>query len=44
MSQIPRPGHVIADLALPPDRTNRLAPATIEAQRTIAAALNTAPA
>jgi NitT/TauT family transport system ATP-binding protein len=36
----PRPGRIIADLALPPDRPNRLAPATIEAQRTIAAALN----
>jgi NitT/TauT family transport system ATP-binding protein len=35
----PRPGRIIADLTLPENRTNRLAPATIEAQRTIAAAL-----
>jgi NitT/TauT family transport system ATP-binding protein len=40
----PRPGRITADLALPSDRTNRLAPATIEAQRAIAAALNTVPA
>jgi len=40
----PRPGRITADIALPADRTNRLAPATIEAQRTIAAALGTVTA
>jgi len=37
----PRPGRIIADLTLPANRDNRLAPPTIEAQRSIAAALNT---
>jgi NitT/TauT family transport system ATP-binding protein len=36
----PRPGTVTADIALPPARDARLAPATIEAQRQISAALN----
>jgi NitT/TauT family transport system ATP-binding protein len=36
----PRPGRIAADIALPPGRDGRLAPATIEAQRTISAALN----
>ena len=36
----PRPGTVTADIALPPDRTERLAPATIETQRQIVASLN----
>jgi NitT/TauT family transport system ATP-binding protein len=40
----PRPGRITADIALPPDRTNRLAPATIAAQRAIANALNMATA
>jgi NitT/TauT family transport system ATP-binding protein len=40
----PRPGLITADIALPADRTNRFAPATIQAQRTIAAALNTVAA
>ncbi len=40
----PRPGAVTADIALPPGRGTRLAPATIEAQRTISATLNTAMA
>ncbi len=38
----PRPGRLTADLALSTDRNTRLAPATIEAQRQISAALNTA--
>jgi NitT/TauT family transport system ATP-binding protein len=38
----PRPGTITADIALPPDRESRLAPATIEAQRSISAALNQA--
>jgi len=38
----PRPGTVTADLALPQNRDTRLAPATIEAQRAISGALNTA--
>jgi NitT/TauT family transport system ATP-binding protein len=38
----PRPGTITADIALPSGRDSRLAPATIEAQRTISAALNTA--
>ncbi|MDB5736089.1 MAG: ABC-type nitrate/sulfonate/bicarbonate transport system, ATPase component [Alphaproteobacteria bacterium] len=38
----PRPGSITADLALPPGRDSRLAPATIDAQRRISAALNTA--
>jgi hypothetical protein len=37
----PRPGTITADIALPPGRDSRLAPATIEAQRQISAALNT---
>jgi NitT/TauT family transport system ATP-binding protein len=36
----PRPGTITADLALPPGRDTRLAPATIDAQRSISAALN----
>ncbi len=36
----PRPGRIAADIALPPGRDGRLAPATIEAQRTISTALN----
>jgi NitT/TauT family transport system ATP-binding protein len=38
----PRPGTVTADIALMDDRGMRLAPATIEAQRAISAALNQA--
>ena len=40
----PRPGTITADIALPAGRDTRLAPATIEAQRQISAALNTAGA
>ncbi len=40
----PRPGRITADIALPGMRDGRLAPATIEAQRTISAALNGAVA
>jgi len=40
----PRPGRIAADLALPAGRDSRLAPPTIEAQRSISAALNTAMA
>ena len=40
----PRPGRIAADLALPAGRDSRLAPPTIEAQRAISAALNTAMA
>jgi NitT/TauT family transport system ATP-binding protein len=40
----PRPGRIAADIALPPGRDTRLSPATIEAQRTISGALNTAMA
>jgi NitT/TauT family transport system ATP-binding protein len=40
----PRPGRIAADLALPAGRDTRLAPLTIEAQRTISAALDTAMA
>jgi len=36
----PRPGRIAADIALPPGRDSRLAPATIEAQRKIDDALN----
>jgi NitT/TauT family transport system ATP-binding protein len=36
----PRPGTIAADIALPGARDTRLSPATIEAQRTISAALN----
>ena len=36
----PRPGRIIADIALQEMRDGRLAPATIEAQRAISAALN----
>jgi NitT/TauT family transport system ATP-binding protein len=38
----PRPGRIAEDIALPFGRENRLSPATIEAQRAISAALNTA--
>ena len=38
----PRPGHITADIALAGGRDSRLAPATIEAQRVISGALNTA--
>jgi NitT/TauT family transport system ATP-binding protein len=38
----PRPGHIVTDIALPFGRDSRLAPATIEAQRVISDALNTA--
>jgi NitT/TauT family transport system ATP-binding protein len=37
-----RPGRIVSDIALPFGRDNRLAPATIEAQRVISDALNTA--
>ncbi|OJT96575.1 MAG: hypothetical protein BGN82_06135 [Alphaproteobacteria bacterium 65-7] len=40
----PRPGRIAADIALPPGRDSRLAPATIEAQRAISAALSQAMA
>lgn len=40
----PRPGRIAADIALPGGRDSRLAPVTIEAQRTISGALNTAMA
>jgi NitT/TauT family transport system ATP-binding protein len=40
----PRPGRITDDIRLAGGRDNRLAPATIEAQRTISAALNTAMA
>ena len=40
----PRPGRVAEDIALPFGRDSRLAPATIEAQRVISGALNTAMA
>lgn len=40
----PRPGRIAADIALPGGRDSRLAPTTIEAQRTISGALNTAMA
>jgi NitT/TauT family transport system ATP-binding protein len=36
----PRPGRIVADIALPGGRDNRLSPATIEAQRAISGALN----
>jgi NitT/TauT family transport system ATP-binding protein len=36
----PRPGRITTDIALPTNRDNRLAPATIEAQRNISDALN----
>jgi NitT/TauT family transport system ATP-binding protein len=38
----PRPGRITADIALPTGRDTRLAPPTIDAQRAISAALNTA--
>jgi NitT/TauT family transport system ATP-binding protein len=38
----PRPGRIVSDIALPFGRDNRLAPSTIEAQRVISDALNTA--
>ena len=40
----PRPGRIAADIALPSGRDSRLSPATIEAQRAISTALNTAMA
>jgi NitT/TauT family transport system ATP-binding protein len=40
----PRPGHIAAEIALPPGRDSRLAPATIEVQRKISDALNGAGA
>jgi NitT/TauT family transport system ATP-binding protein len=40
----PRPGTVKADIALASGRDSRLAPATIEAQRSISDALDTAGA
>jgi NitT/TauT family transport system ATP-binding protein len=40
----PRPGRITADIALSDNRDNRLAPATIAAQRDISAALNLVPA
>jgi len=40
----PRPGRIVADIALGSGRDSRLAPATIEAQRKISDALNQAMA
>ena len=40
----PRPGRIVEDIALPFGRDSRLAPATIEAQRAISDALNSAMA
>jgi NitT/TauT family transport system ATP-binding protein len=40
----PRPGRIAADIALPAGRDTRLSPPTIEAQRAISAALNSAGA
>jgi NitT/TauT family transport system ATP-binding protein len=40
----PRPGRIAEDIALPFGRDSRLAPATIEAQRVISSALNSAMA
>ena len=40
----PRPGRIIEEIALPHRRDSRLAPTTIEAQRVISDALNTAMA
>jgi len=40
----PRPGRIAEDIALPFGRNSRLSPATIEAQRAISIALNTAGA
>jgi NitT/TauT family transport system ATP-binding protein len=40
----PRPGRVAKDIALPSGRDNRLSPQTIESQRAISDALNTAMA
>jgi NitT/TauT family transport system ATP-binding protein len=40
----PRPGRIAEDIALPFGRDSRLSPATIEAQRAISGALNTAMA
>jgi NitT/TauT family transport system ATP-binding protein len=40
----PRPGRIAADIALPAGRDTRLAPPTIDAQRAISAALNSAMA
>ena len=38
----PRPGHIAAEIVLPPGRDSRLSPATIEAQRKISDALDDA--
>jgi hypothetical protein len=38
----PRPGRIAEDIALPHHRDSRLSPTTIEAQRAISVALNTA--
>jgi NitT/TauT family transport system ATP-binding protein len=40
----PRPGRIAADIVLPAGRDDRLAPQTVEAQRRISAALNSAMA
>jgi NitT/TauT family transport system ATP-binding protein len=40
----PRPGHIAADIALPQGRDTRLSSATIDAQRSISAALTQAMA
>jgi len=40
----PRPGRIAADLTLPAGRNDRLSPQTVEAQRAISAALNSAMA
>jgi NitT/TauT family transport system ATP-binding protein len=40
----PRPGRVAADMTLPAGRDDRLSPQTVESQRAISAALNTAMA
>ena len=40
----PRPGRIVDDIALPQGRDSRLSPQTIEAQRIISAALDTAMA
>ena len=40
----PRPGRIVENIALPFGRDSRLAPATIDAQRVISDALNTAMA
>jgi NitT/TauT family transport system ATP-binding protein len=40
----PRPGRIAADLTLPAGRSDRLSPQTVESQRAISAALNSAMA